>query len=122
MLEREVVYKPGATFFEQGGVTYFKYQPDASTVIGPRKATNADKAKYAIEWAIFNDGRLPQLDHDGDGIPGGSKPAPESERIAKVEEEAREAKSPIRPVSDEHKHAPANYETPKRRGRPRKGV
>lgn len=101
-LEREAVYHAGARFFEDGGKVMFEYRPDASTVIGPRVAKKADREAHAIEWRAFNAGRLPQLDHDGDGHPGGH--------------------APIRPVSDEHKHVPADYETPKRRGRPKKVV
>ena len=103
-LDREVMFKPGATFFEQRGVVMFRYQADASSVIGPRPATVSDKIDHAFEWEQFNLGRLPQLDHDGDGFPGGS--------------------APIRPVSDEHVHVPADYEevTPPRRGRPKKAV
>lgn len=101
-LERNVMYKPGASFFEERGKVMFRYQADSSSVIGPRLATKADKEQFAMEWGLFNDGRLPQLDHDGEGRPGGH--------------------APIRPVSDEHVHVPADYEEPQapRRGRPRK--
>lgn len=103
-LERNVMYKPGASFFEERGKVMFRYQADSSSVIGPRLATKADKEQFAVEWGLFSDGRLPQLDHDGDGRPGGH--------------------APIRPMSDEHVHVPADYEEPqaKRRGRPPKGV
>ena len=106
-LERNVMYKPGASFFEDGGKVMFRYQADSSSVIGPRLATKADKEQFALEWGVFNEGRLPQLDGDHNGRPGGSFPH-----------------APIRPVSDEHVHAPADYEEPqaKRRGRPPKGV
>ncbi len=104
-LDREVMFKAGASFFEQRGVVMFRYQADASSVIGPRPATAADKIDHAFEWEQFNLGRLPQLDHDGDGFPGG-------------------VHAPIRPVSDEHVHVPADYEDEpaKRRGRPKKVV
>lgn len=117
MIEREAIYARGASFSEIDGVVMFTYRSDASSVIGPRKATKADKEAFQGEWRAFNDGRLPQLDHDGVNGPGGSKP--------------------IRPVSDEHRHVPADYEEPqsggaepvsddvieppKRRGRPPKG-
>ena len=73
-LERESIYKPGASFHEEAGVVMFQFQADSSSKIGPRKATAADKRDHAGAWAIFNEGRLTQLDHDGDGIPGGSAP------------------------------------------------
>ncbi len=105
-LERDVMYKPGATFFKDGGVLMFRYQADSSSVIGPRVATDADKKAHGAEYAMylneaFNHAPVEAFDHDSNGEPGGA----------------------IRPVSDEHKHVPADYETPptpKKRGRPPK--
>jgi len=71
-LERDSIYTPGALFFEWDGEVMFQFQADSSSKIGPRLATNADKRDHAGAWANFNEGRLPQLDHDGDGAPGGS--------------------------------------------------
>lgn len=73
-LERESIYKPGALFFEQDGEVMFQFQADSSSKIGPRKATKADRRDHEGAWAMFNEGRLPQLDHDGDNKPGGSLP------------------------------------------------
>lgn len=105
-LERDVMYKPGATFFKEGKFLMFRYQADSSSVIGPRIATEADKKAHGAEYAMylneaFNHAPVEAFDHDGVDGPGGS----------------------IRPVSDEHKHVPADYETPptpKKRGRPPK--
>lgn len=105
-LERDVMYKPGATFFKEGDTLMFRYQADSSSVIGPRVATDADKKAHGAEYAMylneaFNHAPLEAFNHDGVDGPGGS----------------------IRPVSDEHKHVPADYETPptpKKRGRPPK--
>ena len=105
-LERDVMYKPGATFYKEGDALMFRYQADSSSVIGPRLATDADKKAHGAEYAMylneaFNGAPLEAFNHDGVDGPGGS----------------------IRPVSDEHKHVPADYETPptpKKRGRPPK--
>ena len=105
-LERDVMYKPGATFFKEGDVLMFRYQADSSSVIGPRVATDADKKAHGAEYDMylkeaFNHAPVEAFDHDGVDGPRGS----------------------IRPVSDEHKHVPADYETPptpKKRGRPPK--
>lgn len=105
-LERDVMYKPGATFFKEGKFLMFRYQADSSSVIGPRIATEADKKAHGAEYDMylkeaFNHAPGEAFDHDGVDGPGGS----------------------IRPVSDEHKHVPADYESipaPKKRGRPAK--
>ncbi len=99
-LERDARPSAGPRFFEQDGVTMFEFVIDAGNVLGPRPAKKADREDHAGAWQAFNQGRLPQLDHDGDGAPGGSKP--------------------IHPVGDEHKHVPADYEAKPRRGRPPK--
>jgi hypothetical protein len=105
-LERDVMYKPGATFFKEGKFLMFRYQADSSSVIGPRIATEADKKAHGAEYDMylkeaFNHAPVEAFDHDGVDGPGGS----------------------IRPVSDERKHVPADYESipaPKKRGRPAK--
>ena len=99
VLERELVSRGGARFFEHEGRVLFELRPDTFTVIGPMRATDELKMEYAGEWKQFQFGRLPQLDHDKDGYPGGSATA--GDRLnALLEEEP----------------APA----PKRRGRPPK--
>jgi hypothetical protein len=75
-LERDVMYKPGATFFKEGKFLMFRYQADSSSVIGPRVATEADKKAHAFEYEryladAFNDAPLEAFDHDGDGAVGG---------------------------------------------------
>lgn len=105
-LERDVMYKPGATFFKEGKRLMFRFQADSSSVIGPRLATDADKKAHGAEYDMylkeaFNHAPVEAFDHDSDGEPGGA----------------------IRPVSDMHVHVPADYETPplpKKRGRPPK--
>lgn len=107
-IERDARPSIGPQFLEIDGVTMFRFVIDSGNIIGPRKATKADKAEHDGAWRQFNEGRLTALDHDRDGVAGGSKP--------------------IRPVSDEHVHAPADYEqlggakAPEapRRGRPPK--
>ena len=99
-LERDVMYKPGASFFRDGDDLMFRYQADSSSVIGPRKATEADKIAHAFEYEQHL-----------------------AQSVINEPIEAPEAFSPIRPVSDEHEHVPADYEPdpiPKRRGRPPK--
>lgn len=96
MIEREVVFKNGATFFQEGNKVMFRFQADPSSVIGPREATKADKEAHAFEWEQFNAGRLPQLDHDKDGFPGGAAPAKEAERIEAAEAEAKADPKPRR--------------------------
>jgi hypothetical protein len=76
-LERDVMYKPGATFFKEGGVLMFRYQADSSSVIGPRLATEADKKAHGAEYAMylsnaFNHAPIEAFDHDNDGEPGGA--------------------------------------------------
>ncbi len=73
-IERDVGFKPGPQFLEVGGVTCFQFVLDSSNIVGPRKATKADKEEHRGAWQTFNEGRLPQLDHDGVNGPGGSLP------------------------------------------------
>lgn len=65
----------------------------------PDEVREKMEGNWHFEIEPFNGAPVEAFDHDGDGEAGGSKP--------------------IRPVSDEHKHVPADYEKPKR-GRPRK--
>lgn len=53
-LERDVLVKVGP-HFERGadGAVLFKFVVDTSNVVGPRKATEADKAEHAEAWARF---------------------------------------------------------------------
>jgi hypothetical protein len=105
-MERDVMYRPGARFFKEDGVLMFRFQADSASVIGPRPATEADKKAHGFEYdqylvEAFNHAPLEAFDHDQSGEPGGA----------------------LRPVSDEHVHVPADYETPptpKKRGRPPK--
>lgn len=73
-LERDARPSVGPQFLEVDGVTMFQFVIDAGNIIGPRKATKADKAEHEGAWKAFNQDRLPQLDHDHDGVPGGSAP------------------------------------------------
>jgi hypothetical protein len=75
-LERDVMYKPGATFFKEGKFLMFRYQADSSSVIGPRVATEADKKTHGAEYAMylkeaFNQAPVEAFDHDGVDGPGG---------------------------------------------------
>jgi hypothetical protein len=76
-LERDVMYKPGATFFKVDDVLMFRFQADSSSVIGPRLATYADKKAHGAEYDMylkeaFNHAPLEAMDHDNDGEPGGA--------------------------------------------------
>jgi hypothetical protein len=94
-IERDARPSVGPSFLEIDGEVKFQYVIDSGNIIGPRKATDADKAEHGDAWRWFSEGRLPQ---------------------------------PIRPVSDEHVHEPADYEQlggattleAPRRGRPPK--
>lgn len=103
-LERDSVYRPGASFFKEGGTLMFQFQSDSGTVIGPRPAKDSDKHQHEDAWQLykvgaFNEAPLEAFDHDGNGEPGGIA-TPESH------------------VSSE----PVVEATPKPRGRPRKQV
>jgi len=76
-LERDVMYRPGATFFKVNDVLMFRYQADSSSVIGPRVATAADKKAHGFEYEryleeAFRDAPLAAFDHDDNGEPGGA--------------------------------------------------
>lgn len=88
----------GPSFFAgDDGRAYFTFVIDSGNIIGPRPATDADKAKHAAAWAGYEqahteapkvetpapkdwtpaDMAVPPkdwqtFDHDGDGKPGGS--------------------------------------------------
>lgn len=74
-IERQVVFKPGPRFERDGEVVNFVYCLDASSTIGPRPATESDKANHKGAWEEFlaAQGSGP-LDGDGDGSDGGSLP------------------------------------------------
>jgi len=94
-VERNVGFSAGPLFLERGGEVLFQYTMDSSSVVGPRKATQADKDEHKGAWEAFNEG-LSQtvLDDDGD--------------VA--------FERPLRPVSEDHVHV----EPAPRRGRPPK--
>jgi hypothetical protein len=58
-LERDVMYKPGATFYKEGKFLMFRFQADSSSVIGPRVATDADKAAHGAEYDMLAYGQPP---------------------------------------------------------------
>lgn len=105
-LERDVMYKPGATFYKEGKFLMFRFQADSSSVIGPRVATDADKAAHGAEYDMylkttFNNALVEAFDHDGVDGPGGV----------------------AQPVSDDQTDVVAKHETIpalKKRGRPAK--
>jgi hypothetical protein len=108
-LERDVVRVAGVRFFQHGDVVMFEHTVDALNVIGPRPVKEADKAQFAGEWARFVDDQpLSQLDHDRDGLPGGSL------RLQQFEIAARQAELTAEAVVNE-----SLVPKPKRRGRPR---
>lgn len=102
-LERNARPSIGPGFFEEDGEVLFQFVLDGGNIIGPRKANKADKEQHKGAWETFNEGRLPQLDHDGDGRPGGSLPHTETQSGG------------TDPVGQADVTAP-----PKRRGRPPK--
>lgn len=71
-VEREVsgAAKRGPLFFRRDGVTYFQFTADASSVIGPRRATKQDQIDHPFAWEQF----AGATDLDGDGDMGGSLP------------------------------------------------
>ena len=74
-VDREVSgsVKLGPLFFRRDGVTYFQFTVDASSVIGPRKATEQDQIEHPAAWEQF----AGATDRDGDGQMGGSLPKAE---------------------------------------------
>ena len=52
-MTREVMFTSGPIFFRDNGNTMFAYQVDASNMIGPRPATDADYQKYPAAWEEF---------------------------------------------------------------------
>ncbi len=54
-MTRLAMFTPGPCFSRvEDGTLMFSYQVDASNSIGPRKATDADKAKFPQEWDAFS--------------------------------------------------------------------
>lgn len=87
-LERDVMYKPGATFFKDGKFLMFRYQADSSSVIGPRVATEVDKKAHGAEYAMylkeaFNHAPVEAFDHDDNGEPGGAVESVETPPLPK---------------------------------------
>jgi len=95
-VERNVGFSAGPLFLERDGEILFQYTMDSSSVVGPRKATQADKDEHKGAWELFSRDSLPQtvLDDEGD--------------VA--------FERPLRPVSEDHAHV----EPAPRRGRPPK--
>lgn len=110
-VDRNVGFARGPLFLERDGITMFQYTLDSASIVGPRKATQADKDEYKGEWEAFNKDRLPQLDRDGDGFPGGSLP-----QTIRDDEGDVAFERPLRPVSEDHVHV----DPAPRRGRPPK--
>lgn len=100
---REIGFRPGPLFFvDARGRLMLQIGLDASSIIGPYVAKDKDFLEYQEAWFKFCDENegfdlrtgkpkeanpLPQLDHDGDGKPGGSLPEkelPEAEEKAQI--------------------------------------
>lgn len=58
--ERAAHFTPGPRFFRDGDDVMFEFVIDGSNVIGPRKATDADKEKHSRAWAELNGEILPE--------------------------------------------------------------
>lgn len=85
-MSREIGRIIGARFITgDDGKVNFVYGIDASNMIGPRPATEADKANHVGAWNEFLAalGSGP-LDGDGDGSKGGSLPGKPRGRPKKV--------------------------------------
>jgi len=79
-LDREAIFKRGASFYKEGETVYFQFQADASSKV-VAKATDAHKAEHPLAWKLyleeaFNGADPAKFDHDGDGEIGGSLPKP----------------------------------------------
>jgi hypothetical protein len=102
--ERDIGVVRGAKFFHQAGAVMFTFGVDSNNVLGPRIATDTDKRDFPGEWAAFDAIRnRPQLDHDGDGRPGGAHAPvgshPITERLAEAEMQTfKEMAAPVDPV------------------------
>lgn len=78
---RDIGFLKGPRFYREDGVVMFIFGIDPSNVLGPRPATKVDQADHAGAWQEFLEKQhKPQLDRDGDGLPGGSLPDPETIR------------------------------------------
>lgn len=74
-IERDLGFSFGPKFFRQADEVMFSFGVDPNNVLGPRKATRRDQEEHAEAWSKFVASQpLSQLDHDGDGRPGGSLP------------------------------------------------
>lgn len=58
--ERAAHYTFGPRFFTEGEETLFEFMIDSGNKVGPRPATDADKAKHAEAWAKFNGDPIPE--------------------------------------------------------------
>ncbi len=111
----------GPVFFKdtETGDVMFQYGVDANNVIGPYKATKADKVNHKGAWESFaaeqsKGDHHPASDGDGDGKPGGSLP---TERET---EPNGEPPAPQGHGDDEVQDAVKPVEPKRRPGRPRK--
>lgn len=57
--ERAAHFTFGPRFFSEGDQIMFEFAIDGSNKIGPRPATDADKAKHPKAWAAFEAGDEP---------------------------------------------------------------
>ena len=110
-LEREAIFKRGASFFRDGENVYWRFQADASSAVIER-VTDAKKAEFSLEWKAFVD--ADEWEDFSPLEPVGAKP---TETV--YDDDGNVLYEPsIRPVSDEHRHEPPAP----RRGRPPKKV
>jgi len=107
-LEREAIFKRGASFFRDGENVYWRFQSDASSAVIER-VTDAKKAEFSLEWQAF-------VDSEGEDLPA-SEPVEAKPTETVYDDDGNVLyEPPIRPVSDEHRHEPPAP----RRGRPPK--
>ena len=98
-LERDAVFSRGASFFRDGENVYWRFQADASSAVIER-VTDAKKAEFALEWKSFVD-----ADEWEDFTP--SEPDEVKSTATVYDNDGDVLYEPsIRPVSDEHVHAP----------------
>jgi len=60
VLTRQAVFHRGARFFERDGEILYEFNADASTRMGPRQATEADREAHPKAWEAFLEGREPE--------------------------------------------------------------
>lgn len=85
MSDRALDAPPGAYFGrdDEGGVV-FTFVMDASSKIGPRKATAADQADHPEAWAAFCDAEgVGALDRDAQDGDGGSLKQPRRRKVSR---------------------------------------